>query len=102
MRITMKHFESGDRKVEWDSTPTQVGRVTPDEGWIGYTIFVRKPEVRKCATPECTHLTVKELCKTCTKQLDPVKMLHPNLLWPDGGGGVVRWLSDDSDDLQGV
>mgnify|MGYP003319967682 CR=1 FL=1 len=42
------------------------------------------------------------LCKTCTKKLDPSVMLHPNLCWPDPGGGVYRWLSDDSDTVQGV
>ena len=58
--------------------------------------------MRECPTEGCKHLTTKELCKTCTKQLDPAVMLHPNLLWPDTGGGVSRWLSDDSDEVRGV
>ena len=43
-------------------------------------------------------LAPNEYCKTYTKMMGPAKMLHPNLCWPDSGGGVDRWLADDSDE----
>ena len=41
MRISMKHFEDGDRKVEWDFGPSTPGKTVTDRGWVGYTVFVR-------------------------------------------------------------
>ena len=94
----MKHFPNGCRAVEWDMAPTKPGKVTPEAGWIGYAIFVKRREVTKCVTEGCSHQTPNEYCKTCTRLLSAEKMLHPNLCWPDHGGGVDRWLNDDSDD----
>ena len=101
MRITMKHFENGDRKVEWDATPTKPGKISSDEGWIGYTIFLKKREVQKCQSEGCEHLTPNDLCKTCAKKMDPAVMLHPQFRL-DGGNGVSAWLDDPSDEARGV
>ena len=42
MRISMKHFPDGDRKVEWDFCPRTPGKTMTDRGWVGYTLFVKK------------------------------------------------------------
>ena len=64
------------------------------------TLLTASPEdIRnKCVTEGCSHLTPNEYCKTCTRLLSADKMLHPNLCWPDHGGGVNRWMDDDSED----
>ena len=96
----MKHFENGERAVDWDMAATKLGKLTSGAGWIGYSIFVKKRELNKCTTEACSHLTPNEYCKTCTRLLNADLMLHPNLCWPDHGGGVSRWLDDDSDDVR--
>ena len=94
MRVTMKHFRSGDRKVEWDGTPTSPGKDGGDVGWIGYTIFVRKREVHKCASEGCLHLTPNELCKSCNKLRDEAYVMNPNFRF-DHGGGVSSWMDEE-------
>ena len=44
MRISMKHFPDGDRKVEWDLCPKTPGKTVTDRGWVGYTLFVKKAQ----------------------------------------------------------
>ncbi len=96
MRISMKHFRNGDRKVEWDGSPTSPGKDGTDDGWIGYTLFVKKREVHKCASEGCTHLTPNEVCKTCTKLRDASVALDPKYRF-DRGGGVCAWIDEDGE-----
>ena len=60
---------------------------------------MKRREIKQCVTEDCVHQTPNEYCKTCTRVLSAEKMLHPDLCWPDHGGGVDRWLSEDSDDV---
>jgi hypothetical protein len=42
IRITMKHFPGGERRVEWDFTPGTPGKTLSDKSWLGYTLFVKR------------------------------------------------------------